>query len=78
MDIDFEVIQKINDIATGGKQTLTRGQIASQTVDIDKFTSHMVEDRAVRAREVYEEILADETESEYDLDMLNAERENNN
>ena len=75
MNIDFEVIQKINDIATGGRQTLTRGQIAQATVDIDRFTSHMVEDRAVRAREVYEEIVKDDTEALYDLEMLDAEKE---
>ena len=75
MDIDFETVQKINDVATGGKEILTRGQVASVLVDMDDFTKHMVEDRAERAREVYEKILTDDTSKEYDINLLDEERE---
>lgn len=74
MEIDYEVISKVNDIATGGKQVLTRGQVAAQTVDISKFVGNMVEDRAERAIAYYNSILDDKTEKEYDLDSLEEER----
>lgn len=75
MAIDYDVMMKINRIATGEQFELTRGQVAEQMIDMDAYTRSMIEDKAIRAREYYSKLIIDDTVLMYDVDLLDKDIE---
>ena len=53
MAIDYDVIMKINRIATGDELELERGAVCEQMIDIEAYTRNMIDVRADRAKAFY-------------------------
>lgn len=75
MAIDYDVIMKINRIATGDELELERGAVCEQMIDIEAYTRNMIDVRADRAKAFYRTLTEDRTVVKYSLDSLNDEIE---
>lgn len=75
MGIDFETAIAMQRICTGENVELTRGQIAGETIDIDKVTSRFKPEKAQLCREFYDKLVNDSTKKLYDVELLLEETE---
>lgn len=73
--MNFEVAVEMQKICTGETRELTRGQIASEVLDIDKLTKGFKPEVVEKCRAFYEELIKSGEKKMYDIDMLLEETE---
>lgn len=73
--MNYETVMEIQRICAGEQRELTRGQIAEETLDIDKEIKNLPPAKKQACEMFYQKMLADETRRAYDVDTLLAEKE---
>lgn len=73
--MNYEVVMELQRICAGEKRELTRGQIAEETIDIEKEIKNLPPDKAEECKAFYEKLVGDATKKEYDIDLLMDEKE---
>lgn len=73
--MNYETIMEMQRICAGEERELTRGQIAEETIDIEKETKNLPSEKAQECKLFYEKLLADDTKKDYDVDSLMAEKD---
>lgn len=73
--MNYEVVMELQRICAGEKRELTRGQIAEETIDIEKEIKNLPADKAEECKAFYEKLVGDATKKEYDIDLLMDEKE---
>lgn len=70
MSINYEIAMEMQKICTGESRELTRGQIASEVIDIEKEVKCFNKEKEKNCREFYEKLVADSSKKVYDVEML--------
>lgn len=73
--MDYQVAAEMQAICTGERRSLTRGQIASEVIDLKKATKGFKPEMVEKCTEFYNRLISDNETKLYDVDMLMDESE---
>lgn len=68
--MNYEVAMAMQKVCTGEKVELTKGQIAEQAIDLKTMLRNFSDEKAERCTAYYNEMIADDEKSIYDIDTL--------
>lgn len=71
--MNFEVALAMQKVATGETVELTKGQIAEQAIDLNIMLYNFSEEKTERCTAYYNEMIANDEKTAYDIDTLTAE-----
>lgn len=73
--MNFEVVMAMQQVCTGEKVQLTKGQIAEQAIDLNVMLKNFSEEKTNRCTAYYNEMISNEEKNTYDIDALMQELE---
>lgn len=73
--MNFEVVMAMQQVCTGEKAELTKGQIAEQAIDLNIMLKNFSEEKKQRCMAYYNEMISNEEQNTYDIDTLMQEIE---